>query len=155
MIQWLVAPDFALVDQGDEATTLTKLRGVPTLLSFARCAGASDDSRIKSLQTAKEATKVAGVHHVTVYDEACPAELKGRLAAHPKAVESAYSVINRYPNEPYANEIPEAHFLIDRSGFVRARFRSFTPEDGGADHFSTQASLMKTEPVVTINLHSH
>ncbi len=155
MIQWLIAPDFALVDPADEITTLAKLRGTPTLLSFARCAADADEAKLRSLQLADEATKAAGVHHVTVYDAACPASLKGREATHPKAVESAYSVINRYPNEPYSVEISEAHFLIDRSGYVRARFRSFAPEDGNVGQFNAQVSLLKAEPIVTISLHSH
>ncbi len=37
VIQWLVAPDFALTDPKEELTSLEKLRGTPTLISFARC----------------------------------------------------------------------------------------------------------------------
>ena len=37
MIQWLVAPEFQLVDPADQIGVLSALRGLPTLLSFARC----------------------------------------------------------------------------------------------------------------------
>jgi copper transport protein len=155
MIQWLIAPDFALIDPADEVTTLAKLRGTPTLLSFARCAGENDDRKIESLRLAGETVKSENANHVTVYDAACPGALKSREPSHPKAVESAYSIINRYPNEPYSVEIPEAHFLLDRSGYVRARFRSFAADDASVGQLKAQIELMKAEPLVKINLHSH
>ena len=74
---------------------------------------------------------------------------------HPKAVEHAYSVMNRYPNEPYTDQIDESHFLIDRSGYIRARFRHFAPDDGNRTQFTSQAAMMAQEPLVEINLHSH
>ena len=92
---------------------------------------------------------------MTIYASDCPTDAKGREAVHPKAVESTYSVINRYPNEPYSAEIAEAHFLIDRSGFVRARFRHFVPDNGSLTQLRSQIALMASEPLVTINLHSH
>lgn len=157
MIQWLIAPDFALVDPKEEVTTFFKLRGKPTLLSFARCNLAGDAAREleASLLKAAEVAKSAGVNHVTVYTGDCPAEAKDREAVHPAAVEKAYSIINRYPNVPYTTEIAQAHFLIDRSGFVRARFKQFGPDDGNATQFSAQAAMMANEPLVEINLHSH
>ena len=157
MIQWLVAPDFALVDPADQITTLAKLRGTPTLISFAHCnaQGVEAPERAKSLELVKDAVKAAGANHVTIYAGDCPTDAKGREAVHPKAVESAYSVINRYPNEPYSAEIAEAHFLIDRSGFVRARFRHFVPDNGSLTQLRSQIALMASEPLVTINLHSH
>ncbi|MBI3275882.1 MAG: c-type cytochrome, partial [Methylocystis sp.] len=180
MIQWLVAPDFALVDPADQITTLAKLRGTPVLISFADCQNASDAAfdlvaslnlasgaarrrntsdtgaeRIASLNLASEAASAGGANHVTVYQGDCPQRIEGREVVHPKAVESAYSVINRYPNEPYSAEIAEAHFLIDRSGFVRARFRHFMPDDGSVTQLRAQIATMAAEPLVTINLHSH
>jgi copper transport protein len=157
MIQWLVAPDFALVDPADEITTLAKLRGTPTLISFARCdvPGLETTERAKSLELAKDAVKASAANHVTIYTNDCPANAKDREAVHPKAVEGAYSVINRYPNEPYSPEIAETHFLIDRSGFVRARFRRFAPDNGSVTQLRSQIALMAKEPLVTINLHSH
>jgi copper transport protein len=157
MIQWLVAPDFALVDPADQITTLAKLRGTPTLISFARCGAQDVEARehVKSLELAHEAVKAAVANHVTIYSNDCPAEAKGREAVHPKAVEGAYSVINRYPNEPYSREIGEAHFLVDRSGFVRARFRNFSSDDGSVAQLRSQIALMASEPLVAINLHSH
>jgi putative copper resistance protein D len=157
MIQWLVAPDFALVDPADEITTLAKLRGTPTLLSFAHCDALDSATleRARSLELAHDAVKAAGANHVTIYAGECPAGASGRTAVHPKAVESAYSIINRYPNEPYAREISEAHFLIDRSGFVRARFRRFSPNDESVRQLRSQIAMMASEPLVTINLHSH
>jgi len=157
MIQWLVAPDFALIDPADQITTLAKLRGTPTLISFAQCdtQGAEALERAKSLKLAHDAVKAAAANHVTIYAGDCAADAKGRQAVHPKAVEGAYSVINRYPNEPYSAEIAEVHFLIDRSGFVRARFRHFIPDDGSMTQLRSQIALMASEPLVTINLHSH
>jgi copper transport protein len=67
--------------------------------------------------------------HVTVYTGDCPAAAKGREALHPAAVEKAYSIINRYPNVPYTSEIAQAHFLVDRSGDVRARFKQFGADE--------------------------
>jgi copper transport protein len=157
MIQWLVAPDFALIDPEDEITTLAKLRGTPTLVSFAHCDGQGPEAteRAKSLELADEGVKAAAANHVAVYMGACPANAKGREPVHPKAVEKAYSIINRYPNEPYSQEISEAHFLIDRSGYVRARFRHFLRDDGSVAQLRSQIALMATEPFVEINLHSH
>ncbi len=155
MIQWLVAPDFALVDPADETTTLSKLRGTPTLLSFAHCDSSQAEDRAQSLELAHQTAKATGADQVTVYFGECPAKAKGRAPTHPVPVESAYSVINRYPNEPYSSRIDEAHFLIDRSGYVRARFRHFAPDTNSSAQLREQISLMAREPLVTINLHSH
>jgi putative copper resistance protein D len=157
MIQWLIAPDFALVDPKEEVTSFFKLRGKPTLLSFARCAATGEEAKEleASLLRAAEAAKSAGANHVTVYSGDCPAAAKGREALHPAAAEKAYSVINRYPNVPYTTEIPQAHFLIDRSGYVRARFKQFGPDDGSVSQFAALAAMMASEPVVEISLHSH
>lgn len=157
MVQWLVAPDFALIDPQEEVTSLFKLRGKPTLLSFARCtAGGDGEKELEaSLLKAADVSKSAGVNHVTVYSGDCPAAAKGREALHPAAVEKAYSIINRYPNVPYTTEISQAHFLIDRSGYVRARFKQFGDGDGNATQFAAQAAMMANEPLIEINLHSH
>jgi len=80
---------------------------------------------------------------------------KALEALHPKAVERAYSVMNRYPNVPYTDEIDEAHFLIDRSGYIRARYKHFTSEDNNVVQLTTQAAILAQEPLVEINLHSH
>lgn len=157
MVQWLIAPDFALVDPNEEITTFFKLRGKPTLLSIARCnlEGEAAAELEASLLKAAEVAKSAGTNHVTVYTGDCPAAAKAREAVHPAAAEKAYSIINRYPNVPYTTEIAQAHFLIDRSGYVRARFKQFGPDDGNATQFSVQAAAMANEPLVEINLHSH
>lgn len=158
MIQWLIAPDFALLDPGEQTTTFFKLRGRPTLLSIARC-GAMDEAgkaRAASLIKAAEAAKTAGAHHVTAFVGDCPAAARGLEASHPAAVERAYSVMNRYPNVPYTEEIEEAHFLIDRSGYIRARFRQFAPDDSGVQsQLAAQVAVMAQEPLVEISLHSH
>lgn len=158
MIQWLIAPDFALVDPEDKTPSLFRLRGAPTLVSFARCAAASGEAaqeREKSLTIAHEAAKAAGAHHATIYDDACPAQTKGWEPVHPKQVEAAYSVINRYPNEPISEEIEEAHFVIDRSGYVRARFRKFAADDASATKLAGLVAELSREPLIEINLHSH
>lgn len=157
MIQWLIAPDFALIDPKEEVTTFFKLRGKPTLLSFARCTATGDEKNelAASLIRAAEAAKSAGVNHVTVYTGDCPAAGKSREALHPTAVEKAYSVINRYPNVPYTPEITQAHFLVDRSGYVRARFKQFGVDDGSTTQLTGQAAMMANEPLVEISLHSH
>jgi putative copper resistance protein D len=156
MIQWLIAPDFALVDPKEEITTFFKLRGKPTLLSFARCnaTGEEKEALDSSLIKAADAAKAAGANHVTVYSGDCPASAKARESLRPAAVEKAYSIINRFPNVPYTPEIAQAHFLIDRSGYVRARFKAFD-DDGSAAQFAAQAAMMAQEPLVEINLHSH
>lgn len=157
MIQWLIAPDFALIDPREEVTSLYKLRGVPSLISFARCGSPTGDAkaRVESVKIAHEASKAAGANHVTIYDPACPQEAKGREPVHPKAVETAYSVINRYPNELPSEEIDEAHFLLDRSGYVRARFRAFAPDDGSAQKLAALVAEFAREPLIEISLHSH
>ena len=158
MIQWLIAPDFALDDPDDQLTTLFKLRGKPTLVSIAHCdnSTASDQQGLSaSLIKAAETSHAAGIHHVTVFFGDCPTAAKGRMAVHPKAVEKAYSIMNRYPNVPYTQDINEAHFLIDRSGYIRARFKHFSPEDDDASKVISQAAVMAQEPFVIINLHSH
>ena len=157
MIQWLVAPDFSLSDPEDKITTLINLRGVPTVLSFARCnaAGVDEKALEASLGLAHEAAKSAGANQVTVYQGDCPANVMARMPVHPKAVENAYSVINRYPNETPSDEIAEAHFLIDRSGYVRARFRHFSADDNSVGKLRDQIATMAKEPLVIISLHSH
>ncbi|MFZ3180187.1 MAG: c-type cytochrome [Methylocystis silviterrae] len=157
MIQWLIAPDFALIDPEENATSLFKLRGVPTLVSFARCGSSNGDptARAASVKIAHEAAKAAGVNQVTIYDAACPQEAKAREVVHPKAVETAYSVINRYPNETPSEAIEEAHFLVDRSGYIRARFRTFAPDDGNTQKLSGLAAELAREPLIEISLHSH
>ncbi|PPD43064.1 MAG: copper resistance protein CopD [Methylocystis sp.] len=157
MIQWLIAPDFTLVDPKEEVTSVFKLRGKPTLLSFARCTATGDDAKAveASLLKAAGVAKAADVNHVTVYTGDCPAGARAREALHPAAAEKAYSIINRYPNVPFTTEIAQAHFLVDRSGYVRARFKQFGEDDGNATAFSAQAAALAQEPVVEINLHSH
>jgi copper transport protein len=158
LLQWLIAPDFALVDPTETVTTLSRLRGdKSTLVSFAHCNLQGDDEKAleESLAAAQEAAKSAGAHHVTVYFGDCPATVKGIEATHPKAVEKAYAVINRYPNEDVLTEIPQAHFLIDRSGYLRARFRAFARGDGSAALFAAHVATMAREPFVVISLHSH
>lgn len=157
MIQWLIAPDFALIDPQEDITSLYRLRGVPTLISFARCGLPNGDAnaRLESVRIAHDAAKAAGANQVTIYDAACPQEARGREPVHPKAVETAYSVINRYPNVPPSEEIEEAHFLVDRSGYIRARFRGFAPNDGNAQKLAALVAEFAREPLIEISLHSH
>lgn len=157
-VQWLIAPDFPLVDPKDEITSFYKLRGTPTLLSFARCnaqQGEAGKELAASLFKAAGTAKSSGAKHVTVFIGDCPKEARGIDPVQPKAVELAYSVINRYPNEAYSEEIPEAHYLIDRSGYVRARFRHFGEADATAAQMTAQVAALAQEPMVIINLHSH
>ncbi len=158
MIQWLIAPDFALVDPEEKLTSLYRLRGAPTLVSFARCAavqGAEATEIADSLTLAHDAATAAGAQHVTVYDEACPSTAKGREAVHAQAAEKAYSIINRYPNEVVSEEIKQAHFVIDRSGYVRARFKDFSADNGSKTKLASMVAEMTKEPFVVISLHSH
>ncbi len=159
MVQWLVAPDFALVDPQEQITALYGLRGEkPTLVSFARCKGLAGEEAAavaRSLDIAHKTATEGGAHHVTVYDKDCPDSARGREAQHPKAAEIAFSTINRYPNEAASLEIAQAHFLIDRSGYVRARFREFAESDPRKAQLAAQIDLTKKEPFVVINLHSH
>jgi copper transport protein len=157
MVQWLIAPDFQLVDPEDKITTFYGLRGAPALLSFARCKAddPNEQELTSSLAIAAETAKAAGASHVTVYQGECPEKVMARLAVHPGAVESAYSVINRYPNELPSSEIAEAHFLVDRSGYVRSRFRRFAQGDGQAAQLANLAAQYAREPFVPISLHSH
>lgn len=157
VIQWLVAPDFALANPKDELTSLEKLRGTPTLISFARCK--ADDSAVSelaaSLKLASETTKASGARHVTIYSGDCPVAPDAFTAAHPGDVETAYAVLNRYLDEPISSEIPEGHFLVDRSGYIRARFRHFAADDASLAPLRAQIALTASEPVVKISLHEH
>jgi copper transport protein len=157
VIQWLVAPDFALIDPKDEATSLVKLRGKPTLISFADCRERKDpiEGLAESLKLAAEVARASDVHHITIYKGDCPADAKGVAATHPKAVETTYALLNRYLDEPFALEISEGHFLVDRSGFVRARFRHFSSDDGSVTPLRAQITLTANEPIVKFSLHSH
>lgn len=179
IIQWLVAPDFALTDPKEQETSLEKLRGTPVLISFANCgtgAGAArlvasssgpgeaeaaasaadpDPELVASLNLASETAKSSGARHVTIYQGACPADASARLPTHPKSVEVAYSVLNRYLDEPFSVGIPEGHFLVDRSGYIRARFKHFAQGDGNIAALRAQIALTASEPIVTINLHEH
>ncbi len=157
MVQWLIAPDFQLVDPEDKITTFYGLRGAPALISFARCnAPDVDEAALEaSLATAAETAKAAGAHHVTVYQGGCPEALMARKPTRPQAVERAYSVINRYPNEKPADEIAEAHYLIDRSGYLRARYRHFEPGNGQAAQLSAAIAQLAKEPFIIVSLHSH
>lgn len=157
VIQWLVAPDFALADPKDELTSLEKLRGVPTLISFARCKAGDPDAaeRAASLTLASETAKASGARHVTIYRGDCPADPNAFSAAHPDAVETTYAILNRYLDEPISADIPEGHFLVDRSGYIRARFRHFAADDGSLTPLRAQIALTAAEPIVKISLHEH
>jgi putative copper resistance protein D len=157
MVQWLIAPDFQLIDPEDKITTFYGLRGTPTLLSFARCnAPEVDEAALEaSLAIAAETAKAAGAHHVTVYQGGCPASLLARTPSNPPAVERAYSIINRYPNEKPSDEIQEAHYLIDRSGYLRSRYRHFEAGRGQAAQLSAAIAQLAKEPFIIVSLHSH
>jgi putative copper resistance protein D len=92
---------------------------------------------------------------VTVYRGGCPAAAGALSPTHPDAVEVAYSVLNRYLDEPFSLGIPEGHFLVDRSGYIRARFQHFAPNDGNVAALRAQIALTASEPIVPISLHSH
>lgn len=157
VIQWLVAPNFAIDDPKGEIDDVEKLRGIPTLVSFARCK--ADDPRLSektaSLTSAAETAAATGAHHVTVYFGECPADPRAYPTSHPDAVELTYSIINHYLDEPVVNEIAEGHFLIDRSGYVRARFRHFGAEDGNHSLLKAQIALTAAEPIVYVSPHQH
>jgi copper transport protein len=157
VIQWLVAPDFSLADPNEELTTLEKLRGKPTLVSFAHCEAGDKNAaeRAASLKLAAETVKASGAQRVTVYLGDCPADPNALPATHPEAVETAYAVLNRYLDEPISAEIEEGHFLIDRSGYIRARFRTFAEDDGSVAQLRAQIALTASEPIVEIPLHGH
>lgn len=157
VIQWLVAPNFALDDPKGETDSLDKLRGVPTLVSFARCKpeDAEFADRVASLKAAAATVEAMGAHHVTDYFGECPADPGALTPSHPDATELTYSLVNRYLDEPVINEIPEGHFLIDRSGYVRARFRHFGADDGNLALLKAQIALTAKEPVVYVSPHQH
>ncbi|WP_159730675.1 CopD family protein [Methylosinus sp. Ce-a6] len=157
VIQWLVAPNFGLDDPKGEIIDVQKLRGVPTLVSFARCKPEDADfaDRVASLKAAAETVKAMGAHHVTDYFGECPADPDALTPSHPDATELTYSIINHYLDEPVVNEIPEGHFLIDRSGYVRARFRHFGADDGNLSLLKAQIALTAKEPVVYVSPHQH
>ena len=142
-------------DQKDHFITKNGLSyaGSHLIIDLWEAEGLADRERIETALI--DAVNAAGANQVTVYQGGCPLSAMGRMAVHPKAVESAYSVINRYPNETPTSEIAEAHFLIDRSGYVRARFRHFEPGDGMAAQLREQIATMAKEPFVVISLHSH
>jgi hypothetical protein len=58
-------------------------------------------------------------------------------------------------NVPFTDELEEAHFLIDRSGYIRARYKHFVSEENNVVQLTTQAAILAQEPIVEINLHSH
>jgi putative copper resistance protein D len=157
VIQWLVAPNFAIDDEKGEIVDVEKLRGVPTLVSFARCK--ADDpafaARAESLTAAAQTTAATGAHHVTVYFGDCPADARAYVTSHPDAVELTYSIINHYLDEPVVTDIPEGHFLIDRSGYVRARFRHFGADNGHLALLKAQIALTASEPIVYVSPHQH
>jgi len=157
VIPWLVAPNFALDNPKGEVDDVEKLRGVPTLVSFARCKPEDADfaDRVASLKAAAETVKAIGAHHVTDYFGECPADPDALSPSHPDATELTYSIINHYLDEPVINEIPEGHFLIDRSGFVRARFRHFGTDDGNLSLLKAQIALTAKEPIVYVSPHQH
>lgn len=157
VIQWLVAPNFAIDDPKEEIVDVEKLRGIPTLVSFARCK--ADDpafaERVASLTLAAETVKAMGAHHVANYFGECPSDAHALKPSHAEAVELTYSIINHYLDEPVINEIPEGHFLIDRSGYIRARFRHFAADDGSLALLKAQIALTASEPVVYVSPHQH
>ncbi|CAN2532777.1 hypothetical+protein [Methylocapsa aurea] len=157
VIPWLVAPNFALDDPKAETDDIEKLRGVPTLVSFARCKPEDADFavRVASLNAAAEAVKAMGAHHVTDYFGECPTDPDALTPSHKEATELTYSLINHYLDEPVINEIPEGHFLIDRSGYVRARFRHFGTDDGNLSLLKAQIALTAKEPIVYVSPHQH
>lgn len=151
--QWLVAPDFALYDSDGTRTSLEKLRGAPVVISFVDCA--AGDGAVTSSRLADAAVRETGGKHVVVARGGCPADGAAFVPAHPKAVDLAFGLVNRSLDEDFTLEIKEAHFVVDRSGYIRARFRHLA-SDGSDTQLKADLEQMKAEPVVEIpSGHSH
>lgn len=145
--QWLVAPDFTLQDKDGTRTSLEKLRGAPVVISFVDCAAGGDAAT--SLALAGAAVRETESRHVVVAKGRCPIEGPALVPAHPKSADLAFGIVNRSLDEDFSLAIGEAHFVVDRSGFIRARFRHLAP-DGSAAQLQADLKQMKAEPVVEI-----
>jgi copper transport protein len=146
-IQWLVAPDMPLQGPSGERTSLVKLRGAPVLISFGDCA--ASPSAAAELAQGTEIARATGARHVVVAEGGCAVPEGAFVAAHPKAADLAFSVLNRSFDREFALHIDEAHFLVDRSGYIRARLRDIVSEET-AGQLKRDIGKYSAEPVVEI-----
>jgi copper transport protein len=147
VLQWLVAPDVALQNSKGQRTSLIKLRGTPVLISFADCT--ASDAAAAGLSRAAETAHAAGARHVAVVSGHCPVPEGAFIAAHPEAANLTFALLNRSFDRLFSLHIDEAHFLVDRSGYIRARFQDFASEER-MRQLDRDIERYAAEPVVEI-----
>lgn len=126
---WLAAPDFYLVDQGGNLSQLKALRGVPVLLVLDMETQAAMSARIDALKVwHKQAGKRLEIVHVTANPEALTA-LRPDIwyAQSPRDVLATYELLTRtltMRGDVGVLGVPRQHaeFLLDRYGYIRARW---------------------------------
>lgn len=126
---WLAAPDFYLVDQGGNLSQLKALRGVPVLLVLDMETQDAMSARIDALKVwHKQAEKRLEIVHVTANPEALTA-LRPDIwyAQSPRDVFATYELLTRtltMRGDVGVLGVPRRHaeFLLDRYGYIRARW---------------------------------
>lgn len=149
--QWLVAPDLELLGPGETATTLSGLRGKPTVISFATC---SKSDAVRNHLDRISAAIGTTANHVRIVDESCASEADALTPRDREAAVLSFALFNRSFSKPFSLSISEAHFLIDRSGFVRMRFNSISTKQGA--RLTTEIERLSREPLRDIPIdHFH
>jgi putative copper resistance protein D len=129
---WLIAPDFAYGTPAGKFGTLKEHRGRNiVLLVLSGPTGAED--RMEKLAAALPRLQAAGFEIIVV-----PESSKGIAVSHSsltisegrKEILESYGLLARsFPDETLLAHPPRAEFLIDKQGYVRARW---LPAEGGA-----------------------
>jgi len=152
ILQFLVAPDVTLREPKGERIDLWKLRGTPVVLSIADCKasdltapGVAEAGLVRSDAVAQEKK----VPHIVVAGPGCPAVAGALVPLHPEAVFRAMALLNRTFSDLFTNRVEDAHFLIDRSGYLRARFRHIADDDA-MRMLRREIDKLAVEPVVEI-----
>ena len=147
VLQFLVAPDITLRAPDGERTDIPKLRGTPIVLSIGDCK--ASDLAAGGMARADEVTREKKLPHVVVGGPGCPEIAGAFVPLHKESVFRALAIVNRDFNELFTNKVEDAHFLIDRSGFLRARFRHLA-DDESARLLRREVDKLAAEPLVEI-----
>ncbi len=126
---WLAAPDFYLVDQGGNLSQLKALRGAPVLLVLDMETQDAMPARIDALAVwRKQSGQHLEIVHVTANPKASAVLRSGIwYAQSPRDVLATYELLTRtltMRGDISVLGVPRRHaeFLLDRYGYIRARW---------------------------------
>lgn len=146
---WLIAPDFAYGTRTGRPGTLREYRGGKIVLLVLSGPGGADD-RVEKLAAALPRLQSAGFEIIVVPESGKYASSGHSALIVNEGVEeilSSYALLARsYLDEALLAHAPAAEFLIDKQGYIRARW---LPAEGDAwndiDQLIALASILEKE----------